>query len=37
MLVNYLYDPETLAENHEAYVNEGRVTHSPAVGALLDD
>ena len=37
VLVNYLYDPETLAENHEAYVNEGRVTHSPAVGALLDD
>ncbi len=37
VLVNYLYDPETLAENHEAYVNEGRVTHSPAVGALLDE
>jgi malonyl-CoA decarboxylase len=35
VLVNYLYDLDTLAENHEAYVNERRVAHSPAVGALL--
>ena len=37
VLVNYLYDLDTLAENHEAYVNERRVAHSPAVAALLDD
>ncbi|RMH73251.1 MAG: malonyl-CoA decarboxylase, partial [Actinomyces sp.] len=35
VLVNYLYDPDTLAANHEAYVHEGRVAHSPAVAALL--
>jgi malonyl-CoA decarboxylase len=37
VLVNYLYDPDQLAENHEAYINEFRVAHAPAVGALLDD
>ena len=36
VLVNYLYDLDTLAENHEAYVNERRVAHSPAIAALLD-
>ena len=35
VLVNYLYDLETLAENHEAYVHERRVAHSPAVAELL--
>ena len=35
MLVNYVYDPAELADNHEAYVNEYRVRHSDAVAALL--
>ena len=37
VLVNYLYDLETLTERHEAYINEQRIAHSPAVAALLDD
>ena len=35
MLVNYVYDPTELADNHEAYVNEYRVRHSDAVSDLL--
>lgn len=35
VLVNYLYDPEHLAENHEAYINEFRVAHSPTVASYL--
>lgn len=35
VLVNYLYDLDTLAENHEAYVNEGRVTRAAAIDELL--
>ena len=35
MLVNYVYDPAELSDNHEAYVNEYRVRHSDAVAALL--
>jgi len=34
MMVNYVYDEETVVANHEAYVNEGRVAHSRAVAAL---
>ena len=37
LLVNYVYDPAELADNHEAYVNENRVAHSSAVAQLLDD
>ncbi|MEM9202104.1 MAG: malonyl-CoA decarboxylase family protein [Actinomycetota bacterium] len=37
VLVNYLYDLDTLAENHEAYVNERRVTHSARVADLLTE
>ena len=36
VLVNYLYDPDSLADNHEAYVNERRVAHAPEIGALVD-
>ncbi len=34
MMVNYVYDEETVVANHEAYVNEGRIAHSRAVAAL---
>ncbi len=34
MLVNYVYDPAQLTDNHEAYVNEFRVAHSEEVGRL---
>jgi len=34
MMVNYVYDDETVVANHEAYVNEGRIAHSRAVAAL---
>ena len=37
VLVNYLYYPDQLAKNHEAYINEFRVAHSPAIAALLGD
>ena len=36
VLVNYLYDPDSLADNHEAYINERRVAHAPEIGALVD-
>lgn len=36
VLVNYLYDPATLDDNHDAYVNDGAVAHSPEVAAALD-
>lgn len=35
MLVNYVYDPAELSDNHEAYVNDYRVRHSDAVASLL--
>ena len=34
-MVNYLYDPETIEANHEAFTKNGIVTRSPAVTALL--
>jgi len=36
MLVNYVYDPTTVAENHEEYVNSFRVASSESVAALLN-
>ena len=36
VLVNYLYDPSALADNHDAYVNDGRVAHSDTIAALTD-
>jgi malonyl-CoA decarboxylase len=35
IMVNYLYDIETIESNHEAFVNEGTVMRSADVDALL--
>ena len=35
IMVNYLYDPETIEANHEAFVRQGMVARSAAVAALL--
>ena len=35
IMVNYLYDLETIESNHEAFVNDGTVMRSAAVDALL--
>jgi malonyl-CoA decarboxylase len=35
IMVNYLYDVETIESNHEAFVNDGIVMRSAEVGALL--
>ncbi len=36
MLVNYLYDPDSLAAQHEAYVDDGTVAISPSIAAVAD-
>lgn len=35
IMVNYLYDPETIEENHEAFARSGAVARSASVDALL--
>jgi malonyl-CoA decarboxylase len=35
IMVNYLYDPDTIEANHEAFVHHGTVARSPEVDALL--
>jgi malonyl-CoA decarboxylase len=35
IMVNYLYDIETIESNHEAFVNDGTVMRSADVDALL--
>ncbi|MBY0334999.1 MAG: malonyl-CoA decarboxylase [Acetobacteraceae bacterium] len=35
LMVNYLYDPKAIEENHEAYAGEGKRATSPAVRKLL--
>lgn len=35
LMVNYLYDPDTIEANHETFVRSGAVVRSPAVDALL--
>ena len=35
IMVNYLYDVETIERNHEAFVNDGTVMRSAEVDALL--
>jgi malonyl-CoA decarboxylase len=35
IMVNYLYDVETIASNHEAFVNDGTVMRSADVDTLL--
>ena len=35
IMVNYLYDPDAIEANHEAFVRSGMVVRSPAVDATL--
>lgn len=35
LMVNYLYDPDSIEANHEAFVRSGLVVRAPAVDALL--
>jgi len=35
LMVNYLYDPETIEANHERFTRDGEVVHANAVQALL--
>jgi len=35
MLVNYVYDPKSVTQNHEAYVNDGEIVASATVVQLL--
>lgn len=34
MMVNYVYDPRTVAQNHESYVNEGNINCAAAISSL---
>ena len=36
IMVNYLYDPNFIEANHEAFVRDGKVARSGAVDALID-
>jgi malonyl-CoA decarboxylase len=35
IMVNYLYDPETIEANHEAFTKDGTIARAPAIDALL--
>jgi hypothetical protein len=35
MMVNYLYEPKTIDDNHEQFVVAGRVARSPEIEDLL--
>jgi malonyl-CoA decarboxylase len=35
IMVNYLYDPKTIEENHESFVNDGTVVRSAEVDELI--
>ncbi len=35
LMVNYVYDPRTMARNHEAYEQQNEVSYSPAIKKLL--
>lgn len=35
MLVNYVYEPKSVTQNHEAYVNDGEIISSSQVQQLL--
>jgi len=35
LLVNYLYDRQTVARNHEVYVNDNKIVHSSAIEQLV--
>jgi malonyl-CoA decarboxylase len=34
IMVNYLYDHDSIEENHEAFTRDGTIARSPAVDAL---
>lgn len=36
LMVNYLYDPEEIEANHEAFAKEGKVVHSASVAELIE-
>jgi malonyl-CoA decarboxylase len=36
LMVNYLYDPDEIEANHEAFVHGGHVARSSGIDALLD-
>jgi malonyl-CoA decarboxylase len=36
IMVNYLYDHESIEDNHEAFVRDGTIVRSPDVDALLE-
>ena len=36
LMVNYLYDLDSIEENHDAYFDQGEVAISRAVGKLLN-
>ena len=36
VMVNYLYDRDTIEDNHEAFVRDGTIVRSPDVDALLE-
>jgi len=36
IMVNYLYDHDSIEDNHEAFVRDGTIVHSPDVDALLE-
>jgi malonyl-CoA decarboxylase len=35
LMVNYLYDPDAIEANHEAFVRDGTVVRSPSIDTLL--
>jgi malonyl-CoA decarboxylase len=35
IMVNYLYDHDSIEDNHEAFARDGRIVRSPEVDALL--
>jgi malonyl-CoA decarboxylase len=35
IMVNYLYDHDSIERNHETFVREGEIVRSPQVDALL--
>jgi hypothetical protein len=36
IMVNYLYDHDSIEDNHEAFVRDGTIVRSPEVDALLE-
>ena len=36
IMVNYLYDHDSIEDNHEAFVRDGTIVRSPEVDALIE-